>query len=361
MRADPYDPPAGYYNSATGTGPALKNQLTTIMSSGHIQRTYGDFRYSAAITDADPDNPGNILLVYNRASVSGVWNLGGLLPWNREHVWPQSRQPGSANNGVAGNLGDPHALRPADTDINAYRENKPFGFEDTTGSYRSLGSYFFPGDADQGDIARQLFYSDTRYASLGLSLTDSFPSGNQMGDLSSLIAWHYLDPPDDFERRRNQAIYSAAMNPSYYTNNRNAYIDRPEYVWSVYVDQQNDSRLYVGGEPAADGDSTLDVDLGAVLVGASVPSAQNVTLHKSGFDGTYYEVATSGDAISSATGRYQAFAINDTGSDSRAADRRPRYQHLIGRVSQWDRDDRQPRRHDRRRTQAGARTTATTC
>ncbi|MEO2049473.1 MAG: endonuclease [Pirellulales bacterium] len=314
--AGPFDPPVGYYNSATGTGSTLKGQLTSVMSTGHIQRSYGDFRYSAAVTDADPDIPGNILLAYNRTSVSGVWNLGGQLPWNREHIWPQSRQPGSASNGIRGNLGDPHALRPADTNINSNRANMPFGFETTIGSHRSLGSYYFPGDADKGDTARQLFYSDTRYASSGLSLTDSFPSGNQMGDRSSLLAWHYLDPPDEFERRRNQAIYSSTLNPTYYTNNRNAYIDRPEYVWSVYVDQQNDSRLYVGSEPAADGSSTLEVDLGSVLVGANVPSAQNTILHKSGFDGTYYEVASSGDATSSVTGRHHAFAINNTGSDS---------------------------------------------
>ena len=35
-------------------------------------------------------------------------------------------------------------------------------------------------------------------------------------------------PPDDFERRRNQVIYSG------YQNNRNPFIDRPELVWSVH-------------------------------------------------------------------------------------------------------------------------------
>ena len=279
--AGPYDPPANYYNSATGTGSSLKSQLTSAMSAGHIQRSYGNFRDSAAIHDADPDNPGKILLVYNRASVNATWDSGST--WNREHVWPQSRQPGSASNGTQGNLGDPHALRPANPGINSNRGNDPFGFDSTTGTHGSVGSYYFPGDADKGDIARQLFYSDTRYASSGLSLTDSSPSSNQMGDLSSLVAWHFLDTPDEFEQRRNHAIYSQAMNPLYYTNNRSAYVDRPEFVWSVYVDQQNDSQLYVGGAPAGNGSSTLDVDLGTVIVGAAVPADQNVTLHKNGF------------------------------------------------------------------------------
>ena len=56
--------------------------------------------------------------------------------------------------------------------------------------------------------------------------------------------------------------------------------------------------------------------VGAVIVGAAVPAAQNVTLHRNGNDGTYYEVTTSGAAASSVQGRYNAFAINTTGTDS---------------------------------------------
>ncbi len=316
IEAGPYDPPASYYNSATGTGSTLKSQLQSIMTAGHIQRTYGNLRDSSVITDADPDVPGNILLVYNRASVSGVWNLGGQLPWNREHVWPQSLQPGSANNNTKGNLGDPHALRPADTDINAERGHRAFGFENTTGSYHTIGEdYFYPGDADRGDVARQLFYSTTRYASSNLTLVEGVPGSNQMGDFSSLLAWHYLDTPDDFELRRNHAIYSSSLNPNFYTNNRNAYIDRPEYVWSVFVDQQNDSRIALGGAAVGgDGGSTLSVNLGRVLVGAAVPTAQTVTLNKSGNDGTYYSVAASGLASSTVNGRYNAFRTGATDS-----------------------------------------------
>lgn len=313
--AGPYDAPASYYASATGTGSTLKGQLTAAMSAGHIQRSYGDFRFSAAITDQDPSNSSNILLVYDRDSVLGVWNTSPLI-WNREHVWPVSRQPGSASNSSRGNLGDPHALRPSDVQVNSNRGSEPFGFADTTGSHRSLGTYYYPGDADRGDIARSLFYSDTRWTSSGLSLTDSFPSGNQMGELSSLVAWHYQDVPDEFEQRRNHAIYSSDLNPTYFTNNRNAYIDRPEVVWSVYVDQENDSQIYVGESADANGGSTLEVNLGPMIVGGPAPSAQELMLHKDGFDGSYYEVTTSGLATTSVTGRYNAFAINTTGSDS---------------------------------------------
>ena len=166
---DPWAPPASYYNSATGTGSTLKSQLYNIMKTGQIQRTYGDFRYSAAIHDQDPSNPSHILLVYDRTSVSSAWDAGST--WNREHVWPQSLQPGSVNNSSTGNLGDPHALRPANPGTNSSRSNDPYGFATTTGNNRGLGGgVYYPGDEDRGDIARQLFYSDTRWGpELGLS------------------------------------------------------------------------------------------------------------------------------------------------------------------------------------------------
>lgn len=306
VSADAYDPPVGYYSAATGQGSTLKNQLTTIMSTGHIQRSYGDFRYASVKIDTDPNNASRILLVYNRASVSGNWDSG--VTWNREHVWPQSRQPGSASNSSKGNLGDHHALRPANPSINSSRGNLPFGNINSSGTYGAqTGSYYYPGDTDAGDIARQLFYSDTRWTSLGLSLVNSYPSGYQMGNLDSLIHWNYVDPPDEFERRRNQVIYSSALNPSYYQNNRNAFIDHPEYVWSIYGGGNNDSQLAVSFSPPADNGTTATVDLGRVIKGSAVPAAQNVTLYKGGDNPTYYEVSTSGDATSNVSGRYNTF------------------------------------------------------
>lgn len=313
-QADAYDPPTGYYSGAAGTGTTLKSQLTTIMSTGHILRTYGDLRSSAAIEDADPDVPGNILLIYNRASVPAMWDNG--VTWNREHIWPISLQGGNdPSNSTTGHRADPHALRPANPTINTSRGNSPFGLDNTTGVHGSAGGYYFPGDADKGDVARSLFYSATRWSSLGLTLVDTAPGAFQMGDLSSLLNWHYLDAPDTFERRRNHVIYSQAENPTYYTNNRNAYVDHPEYVWSVFVDQMNNSQIVIDGATVeADGSSVLNLDLGRVYVGGTAPGPQNVTLNKLGANGTYYSVATSGDATSSLSGRYNAFRTNATDS-----------------------------------------------
>ena len=312
-----WDAPANYYSGVNGVGATLKDQLRAAMTNGHIERRYGDFRDSAAIHDQDPDNPANIILNYDRGSVSAPWDSGQT--WNREHVWPQSRQPGSASNSSRGNLGDPFALRPIVPSINSSRGNKPFGLGDTVGDFGSLGTYWYPGDICTGDVARSLFYSETRWSSLGLELVNGVPTGNQMGDLASLIQWHYLDPPDEFERRRNHTIFSSEFNPNYFTNNRNAFIDRPEFVWSIYVDQANDSMISInGGSDNGSGSSTFVVDFGSVIVGQQIPTNQSITLNKTGDAGTYFMVELTGMATSNVEGHYNAFAMN--GPSSRTID-----------------------------------------
>src|SRR6185369_15108054 len=91
--ADQYDPPAAYYQNATGTGATLKSQLYTIISAADIPRSYGQARYamgtgqgtiSGGLLDIDPNNSSNIILVYNDASILGQWDAGAT--WNREHV-----------------------------------------------------------------------------------------------------------------------------------------------------------------------------------------------------------------------------------------------------------------------------------
>jgi len=312
-----YNPPAAYYNTATGTGATLKGQLQSIISS-MTGVNYGNARYSAPYTDADPNNASNILLIYNRASISPTWDSGS--SWNREHIWPVSRLGvGDPSNSTTGVASDQFNLRPANPSLNSSRGNKPFGMDSTTGGYSHQGSYFFPGDSDAGDVARAQFYMSTRYSQL--VLTDNSPSGTQMGDLSSLINYHFRDVPDDFERRRNHAIYglagenSPAINNPYKQSNRNPYVDHPEYVWSVFVDQMNDSRITIqGGAPTGPGGTALDVNLGRVLVGAPVPASQQITLNKQGSDGTYFKVTTGGSATSSISGPYSAFRNGMTDS-----------------------------------------------
>jgi endonuclease I len=302
-----YEPSSTYYSSAAGlTGSALQTQLRTIMTTGSVGRSYGDFRYASSIIDADPNNSGNILLVYNRASVSSSWDSG--TTWNREHTWPVSLLGTSdPSNSTIDARTDMFMLRPCNPSLNSARSNEYFGSASSTGSYTDYGSYWFPGDADKGDLARAMFYFVTRYPTYGgntLSLVNGAPTTYQMGDLNSLLHWNYTDVPDTFERHRNQAIYSSTLNPTYYQGNRNAFIDHPEYVWSIFVDQANDTSIAT---------STNSVDLGRVIVGSSF-GTQSVTVNKTGVDGTYYSVTTSGDATSTVTGHNNAFAMDSAGS-----------------------------------------------
>jgi endonuclease I len=322
-----YFEPAGYYASASGTGATLKSQLYTITSTGFVGRSYGDARFAFETMDKDPNNANNILLVYNRASVDGTWDGG--ITYNREHVWPKhwlnltSSQVSNTYTGVASDLFE---LRPAAQNINSARGDLGYGTTSVTvpHTYGSVsdasGSYWYPGDADRGDVARTIFYMATRYGqgqANNLSVVNGQPATYQFGDLASLLKWNYEDTPDDFERRRNQAIYSSTLNPTYYQGNRNPYIDHPEWVWSVYVNQANDSQISIGSSAvAADGSSAKTVALASVIVGAAVPAAQSVTLSKAGNNGTYYSVTTAGAATSTVSGRFNAFRTNQTDSKS---------------------------------------------
>jgi endonuclease I len=328
-----YDPPAGYYATATGTGATLKSQLNTIIKTSHTPISYDAARSALQVTDdATPQNLNDdiILLVYDRVQLN-VANLNGPPPgwdfgdsWDREHTWPQSR--GLSNTSMPDGS-DLHALRPSTPNVNGSRGNSNFGgaYDSHPASGLPYGyvtdngnSVWYPGNADAGMIARHAFYMDTRYDGTESGTTDLVVvngnpanGGSAMGDKARLIEWHYAVPPVSFELRRNDIIHDN------YQNNRNPFIDRPEFVWSVFVDQANDSRITINGAPTnANGGSTQTINLGRVFVGSSVPTVPQFTLNKSGTDGKYYEITKTGDATSTLLGRYNAFVTNATDSES---------------------------------------------
>tara|TARA_B110000444_G_C18716096_1_gene536123 strand:+ start:11 stop:760 length:750 start_codon:yes stop_codon:yes gene_type:complete len=66
------------------------------------------------------------------------------------------------------------------------------------------------------------------------SLT-TYPSP-EIGILSTLLEWHLMDPPDAFEKNRNNVIYE-------YQGNRNPLIDYPELVNLLYNNLSNEFSL----------------------------------------------------------------------------------------------------------------------
>jgi len=205
-----------YYYSAQGlTGNVLFLELRDIVNTGFIGVSYGDSRYILDESDADPNNSNNVILVYLGTSVSGVWDG---TTWNREHVWPQSLLGVDVDNNDINVGTDLQNLKPANPNENSSRGNKYFDNVTTSSSYE-------PRDEVKGDIARILLYMWTKWDFL--TLVDSYPSTYQMAMLSVLLEWHELDPVDDFERNRNEVIYS-------YQNNRNPYIDYPQFVELIW-------------------------------------------------------------------------------------------------------------------------------
>ncbi len=302
-----YNPPANYYNAATGTGNTLRTNLHNIISSGFTQQSYANARFALADTDKDPNNSNNILTVYDRTSVSNVWDSGAT--WNREHLWPASR----INGGTSGPTADLFELRPAYTATNGDRGNLPYGGgPNASGApYVVTNQYFFPGDADKGDVSRAMFYMATMYytgsptlSPTNLQLINGYTVGPnlpdyKMGDLDSMLHWNYQDGVDNFERRRNQFIYSNTLEPQYSQKNRNPYVDHPEYVWAVFGTGPNDSQLSVAA-PASNGASSANLSVGTVIVGGTFATG-TATLSKTGSTPTTFNITASGNAITVAS------------------------------------------------------------
>ncbi|MEM6799586.1 MAG: endonuclease, partial [Planctomycetota bacterium] len=128
--ADAFDPPAGYYSTATGTGATLKSQLHNIIDD-HTVLSYGSARANLQVTDQDPNDPDSILLAYNRVSLdltnvgpaSGIQGWDSGTSWNREHTWPRARGVGSSG----ADNSDLHQLRPSNPSVNSDRDNLNFG------------------------------------------------------------------------------------------------------------------------------------------------------------------------------------------------------------------------------------------
>ncbi len=238
--------PSGYYSTAEGlTGESLKSALNDIIDD-HVKFSYTSSNTDVwdilKETDRDTIDPTKVILIYTGWTVDAEQEYNAGSGWTREHVWAKSR----GNFGTSQGAGtDVHALRPCDVSVNSARNNRWFGIgeyeyidgDGPTGCYTSTSSWVWePRDEVKGDIARMMFYMDTRYegenGELDLQLIDSIPSDNNTNEpihglFSVLRQWHIDDPVDDWERNRNDVIYS-------YQGNRNPFIDHPEFVGKIW-------------------------------------------------------------------------------------------------------------------------------
>lgn len=143
------------------------------------------------------------------------------------------------------------------------------------GSSLTLGgstNVFEPQDSDKGDIARAIFYMVARYNYLSGSDPDGIDSNNpnleltqslsywenkgyvstttktgKMGIMTDLLAWHHADPVDSYEIHRNNLLYTN------YTNNRNPFIDFPDWVDYIWGTVEYNGRTFVSHTPTPAG------------------------------------------------------------------------------------------------------------
>ena len=230
--------PNSYYASAENkSAQELKAALHDIIDD---HQAYNYSSYTRTIlkqSDADPNNPNNILLIYTGESIVG----NNHSQWNREHVWAKSRGDFGTSTGAGS---DVHNLRASNIQVNSDRSNHSFdncnsGCTTTwNNKFKRIGDHgiFEPRDQDKGDVARIIFYMTVRYegdvtGEPNLEMINTtqawYKKTPYHGIRSTLLAWHNQDPVDDFERNRNNVIYQ-------YQGNRNPFIDHPEladYLW----------------------------------------------------------------------------------------------------------------------------------
>lgn len=261
--------PAGYYDGTSGlTGATLKTKLSAIISAGAKDNGYDALYTGYPTTDSDHsyENDGSVLDMYSEDPTGsdpynyqhGVKKCGNYSTegdcYNREHVIPQSFFDLDNNKkGDPPMVSDIHFIRPTDGKVNGMRSNYPFGtvskasFTSKNGSKLGpcsatgyTGTVFEPIDEFKGDIARMVFYFVTRYESklsgfsTGNMLGDSTYPGLQTWELNVLLTWAAQDPVSASEIERNDASYN-------FQNNRNPYIDHPEWVQLVWGSQTSDT------------------------------------------------------------------------------------------------------------------------
>lgn len=247
--------PDNYYDSALGmTGYALKSQLHTIITNGHIDHGYDALYDGYITTDTDIyyENDGTVLDMYSEKpagadaynyqhgnNTCGTYDSESDC-YNREHIVPQSVF-GSASPMKS----DIHFVVPTDGYVNNRRSSYAFGevsnptWTSTNGSkvgtntFESYnGTVFEPIDEFKGDIARMLFYFATRYETQVDSWSHDMFNGTEdqvFADwfLDLLLQWHYNDPVSQREIDRNIACYN-------YQGNANPFIDHPEWVSVIW-------------------------------------------------------------------------------------------------------------------------------
>jgi endonuclease I len=179
------------------------------------------------------------------------------LDFSREHTYCHNWMPTNpADNPEKPEYNDQHHLYPTkQTNVNSERSNYPLGEVDpskitnsylacTSGSNTANQQVFEPRASHKGNAARAIMYVATAYNGISgnnWKLRNPINATNiQYGqDQYILKKWHFQDPPDSYDRSRNDFLDSLQ-------GNRNPFVDSIYYA--CYIDFSNMTYIaYTGG------------------------------------------------------------------------------------------------------------------
>ena len=225
-----------YYSSISNsaTGDTLLSALRTLNSTKRKKTVgystmgtstsgafvYTDYDLNNTATDSKGQKYGT--------KVASFYTKTSTTSWNREHTWPNSH---------GGNLIENDILmtRPTITSENSNRGNSFYvegkcdgsnGWDPKTAGY---------AEWCRGECARIILYGVVADSNLSLIDADYHATSNNnrdnlMGNINTLIKWHFNYSPNQYEINRNNG-------GEYLQGNRNPFVDHPEYVariWSSF-------------------------------------------------------------------------------------------------------------------------------
>ncbi len=230
-----------YYNSIDTGSTAFVTDLHNLIYP-HTQISYDQFDETNIADFASRDTTGGqkaVTCVYSGQNYAYTPPFAWL-PFSREHTFCHSWMP-TYNSQSGKEYSDQHHLFPTNqNNANAVRSNHPLGtvvnisstyLQAKFGTNGSGQTVYEPRDSHKGDAARALLYmavcyngvngNDWTFEYLNTVTLPALSEAPQ--DVDLLIQWHNQDPPDQWEKDRNEYIYSIQ-------GNRNPFIDHPEYV-----------------------------------------------------------------------------------------------------------------------------------
>jgi endonuclease I len=234
-----------YYNGIDTSKSTFVTDLHNLIYT-HTRITYDNYDETNILNFASYDTTGGqraVVCVYT----GYIYVYTPPFDWtvfSREHTWCQSWMPSRNASGFTSRpeYSDQFHIFPVhQNNANGRRSNHPLGkvqtitysFLDGKLGTDSLGNIVYePRDAQKGDAARALMYMAVCYNGKDgydwtfhylntVTLPESLSEAPE--DPNLLIQWSKQDPPDDWEKARNEYVYSIQ-------GNRNPFIDHPYYV-----------------------------------------------------------------------------------------------------------------------------------